>query len=79
MTNPATPRRPRGSVKDGVTPAWKIQRHAKARIDAVAKRAGISSSYLVELMAENLELTDQGIPSWLPEIDRSQELPIDQP
>lgn len=60
-----------------VTPGWKIEREAKERIDAIAKRSGISASYLVELMAEHVELTEQGIPAWLPPLSRDGELPID--
>lgn len=70
-------RRPRGTMKDPVTPAWKIERASKERIDAIARRAGISASYLVELMADHIELTDQGIPPWLPALTRDGELPID--
>jgi hypothetical protein len=70
-------RRPRGTMEHPVTPGWKIERASKERIDEIAQRAGISSSYLVELLAEHVELTDQGIPTWLPPLNRDGELPID--
>lgn len=55
-------RRPRNAMDKPVTPGWKIELAAKQRIDSIAKSAGISASYLVELLAEHVELTDQKEP-----------------
>jgi hypothetical protein len=57
---------------------WKIERYSRDLIAGMAKSAGVSASEFVELMAAHTksELTDQGIPSWMPEKDRSGELPI---
>ncbi|HAQ9640230.1 TPA: hypothetical protein IYE67_003169, partial [Enterococcus faecium] len=44
-----------------------------------ADLADIGSSELIELLILRMldnELTDQGIPSWLPQKDRSEEMPI---
>jgi hypothetical protein len=44
----------------------------------MARNSGVSATVFVELMAEytRSQLNDQGIPPWLPEKDRSGELPI---
>lgn len=75
----ADARRPRGSMIDPVTPGWKIERESRDLIASMAASAGVSASVFIELMAEHTkaELTTQGIPSWMPEKDRSGELPID--
>jgi len=72
-------RRPRGSMIDPVTPGWKIERESRDLIASMAASAGVSASVFIEAMAEHTksELTTQGIPSWMPEKDRSGELPID--
>jgi hypothetical protein len=64
---------------DPVTPGWKIERDSRDLIADMAAAAGVSASVFIELMAEHTrsELTLQGIPSWMPEKDRSGELPID--
>jgi hypothetical protein len=71
-------RRPRGSMIDPVTPGWKIERKSRDLIARMAASAGVSASVFIEAMAEHTkaELTPQGIPSWLPQKDRSEELPI---
>ncbi|MFB9665720.1 hypothetical protein ACFFOW_13610 [Curtobacterium albidum] len=75
------PRRPRGSMVDPVIPGWKIERASRDLIASMAASAGVSASVFLELMAEHTksELTTQGIPSWMPEKDRTGELPIDGP
>ena len=70
-------RRPNGTVGETLITGWRIRKANKRQVAAVAAAAGISESALVDLMIEKLPLTDQGIPSWLPEKDRSEELPID--
>ena len=66
-------------MRDPVTPGWKIERAARDQIASMAASAGVSASVFVELMSAHTfaELTTQGIPSWLPEKERSEELPID--
>lgn len=63
---------------DPVTPGWKIERESRDLIASMAASAGVSASVFIELMAKHTkaELTVQGIPSWMPETDRSGELPI---
>jgi hypothetical protein len=64
---------------DPVTPGWKIERESRDLIASMAASAGVSASVFIELMAAHTkgELTTQGIPAWMPEKDRSGELPID--
>ena len=71
-------RRPRGTLLDPVSMGYEVERASKAKLDAVAERAGVSSAVLFERMVEHLELTDQGLPVWWPEeLSRDGELPID--
>ncbi|WP_440711641.1 hypothetical protein [Herbiconiux sp. YIM B11900] len=71
-------RRPRGTLIDPVSMGYEVERASKARFDAVAERAGVSSAVLFERMVDHLELTDQGLPIWWPEeLPRDGELPID--
>lgn len=74
-------RRARGTVVRPVTPGYKIAEESRDRIKSMADAAGVSPSHFVELMAEHTysELTLQGIPSWLPPVERPEELPIDGP
>ena len=46
---------------------------------AIARRSDMSDSLFFEALIANLELTDQGIPSWVPPLSRDGELPIDAP
>ncbi|PPF64721.1 hypothetical protein C5E16_14270 [Clavibacter michiganensis] len=62
---------------DPVVPGWKIERSAKTRIESMARNANVSAAVMLELLAEHVELTDQGIPVWMPEKDRAGELPIE--
>ena len=63
-------------MKDPVVPGWKIERSAKIRIESMARNANVSAAVMLELLAEHVELTDQGIPVWMPERNRDGELPI---
>ncbi|WP_244927289.1 hypothetical protein [Microbacterium sediminis] len=73
------PRRKMGTIVDPVLSNWRIERATRDRVNTLAKRADMSASEFVDLMVANLELTDQGIPKWLPELPRDGELPIDVP
>lgn len=56
-----------------------VEATTKQKFDAVAEHSDVSSSELIETLMLRMiasDLTDQGIPSWLPEKDRSGELPI---
>ncbi len=69
--------RRRGALLDPVQPSWRIERQTKVRADAIAARVGISTSEFVDELVAHIELTDQGIPVWMPELPRDGELPID--
>lgn len=71
------PRRKMGAIVDPVLVSWRIEKASRERINELARRSHMSASEFVERMAENLELTDQGIPPWVPELNRDGELPID--
>lgn len=71
------PRRKMGALADPVLVNWRIERTTRDLINELAKRSRMSASEFIDRMAANLELTDQGIPSWVPELDRDGELPID--
>lgn len=73
----ARTQRQKGSLVDPMRTSWLIERQAKERADAIATRAGISTSALIEAVIEHIELTDQGLPTWMPPRDRDGELPID--
>ncbi|MCJ0700223.1 hypothetical protein FRIG_03585 [Frigoribacterium faeni] len=53
-----------------------VERPSKEKFDAIAVRAGISSAVLFEQVVDHLELTDQGIPTWMTPLERDGELPI---
>ena len=76
VTHMTARRRPRGTLVDPVLPGWRIERAAKERLETLARNAGVSAAVMVELLTEHVEVTDQGIPVWMPEQDRRQELPI---
>lgn len=61
---------------DPITAGWRIERAAKDQVETWARNAGVSSALMVELLIEHVEVTDQGIPVWMPEQDRREELPI---
>jgi hypothetical protein len=61
---------------DPVPMGYVVERPSKEKFDAIAVRAGISSAVLFEQIVDHLELTDQGIPTWMPPLERDGELPI---
>lgn len=75
----SSPRRPRGSVQDPIAMGWKVQRENKDFFAHLASKAGMSGAALFDLMVENLELDDRGLPTWVPREDSKGQLPIDKP
>lgn len=75
----STPRRPRGSVTDPIALGWKVQRENKDLFADLAAKAGLSGAALFDLMVENLELDERGLPAWIPQDDPEGHLPIDKP
>ncbi|TFC93008.1 MULTISPECIES: hypothetical protein [Cryobacterium] len=71
-------RRPRGTLDNPVTLGWVVQKDQRERFIEIAKRSEISAAVLFEMVVDHLELTDQGIPPWMPEKNRDGELPIDR-
>ena len=62
---------------DPIGLGWAVERDAKLRFEAIAAKANVSAAVLFEMAVDNLPLTDQGIPSWMPPLTRDGELPID--
>jgi predicted DNA-binding protein len=71
------PRRKVGSIESPVLISWRIETSTRERVKELSKRSGMSSSAFVDQLVANLPLTGQGIPSWVPPLDRDGELPID--
>jgi len=69
-------RRPRGSVQQPIPVGFSIETQANERLTHVAKRMGVSRSFLIQLLIEHAdeELTSTGDLAWWP---REEELPID--
>lgn len=57
--------------------AYTVEGASKSRFEAIAKRSGMTGAVFFEAVVDHLELTDQGIPPWVPPLDRDGELPID--
>lgn len=76
MAEDRSARRPRGTLLDPAKVHWEVEKASKLRFNLLAKRLNVSQAVLFEQMVEHLELTDQGLPVWWPEEDRSEELPI---
>ncbi|NIY62062.1 hypothetical protein GQ603_16145 [Clavibacter michiganensis subsp. michiganensis] len=79
MTQKGTPRRPRGTIVEGVTPKWTIEKTSREAVGVMARTAGISPSYWIDLMIQRelSEFNDHGVPSWIREASTREELPID--
>lgn len=72
-------RRPRGTRTDPIQVGWMIERSSKGTLDAIAKRAGVSSSAFLEELIGRVAagLDDRGLPAWWSYPDSSeQELPL---
>jgi hypothetical protein len=70
-------RLPRDTRTKAVRLGYAIEEADKLRLESIAAKSGLSAAAFVELMVRNLPLTDQGIPEWIPPLDRDGELPID--
>lgn len=71
-------RRPRGSVRQPIPVGFTIETQANERLDRIAKRMGVSRSFLVQRLVEHAdeELQTTGDLAWWP---REEELPINSP
>ena len=70
-------RRPRGTLNEPATLGWEVEKVKRERFIEIAMRADVSAAVLFEMVVDHLELTDQGIPTWMPRKDHDGELPID--
>lgn len=71
------PRRERGSILQAAQVRVTIEADVKDKFDKVAAKCGLSGAQFFEELVKNLELTDQGIPTWWTPLPRDGELPID--
>ncbi len=69
-------RRPRNSLRDPVVVGWTIERDVRDRAAKIAARAGVSTSALVQAAIEHMDLTMDGLPTWMPAPEREGELPV---
>jgi len=70
-------RRKRGTMQAPTALTYKVEKASKDTFEKIATKAGMTGALFFEAAVEHLELTDQGIPSWVPPLDRDGELPID--
>jgi hypothetical protein len=70
-------RRLKGTLVQPVETRWKIESDTKEFIDSMARNAGISSSYMVELIAKHVPLNDRGLPEWYTTPENVRERPSD--
>lgn len=73
----AVQRRERGTMIAPTNLSYTVEGASKERFEAIAKRSGLTAALFFEAVVEHLELTDQGIPPWIPPLSRDGELPID--
>ena len=67
-------RRARGTMKNPVSLTYSVEEASKRRFETIAARSGMTGAVFFEQVVEHLELTDQGIPPWVPPLDRDGEL-----
>lgn len=63
----AARRLPRGTRKDPVVFPLSVERQSRDRWKEIADHNGISPSAMFDAMVENIQLTMNGRPVWLPE------------
>lgn len=70
-------RRKRGTMIDPVPVGYKIERSRRSRVEQLAKNAGVSGAVMLEFIIDQVQVTDQGLPTGWPENSRDEELPIE--
>jgi hypothetical protein len=80
MVEKATPRRPRASIVEGVTPKWTMEKTSRDAVGEMARTSGISPSYWIDLVIQRelSEFNDHGVPSRIREASSREGLPIDR-
>nr|WP_176705494.1 hypothetical protein [Arthrobacter sp.]AXV46545.1 hypothetical protein pA58H1_p28 [Arthrobacter sp.] len=68
-------RRVSGSVENPVALGWRVEDKNRQRVIELARKSEMSAAAFFDLMVENLDLDDRGIPPWVPYKDE-EELPI---
>ncbi|MGP5257508.1 hypothetical protein [Glutamicibacter ardleyensis] len=72
-------RRDHSSVENPQPIGWRVKGANKQHIIGMAQAAQMSAAEFFDLMVENLELDDRGLPEWIPRDEDEGQLPIDQP
>ena len=79
MVGMADYRRARGNLVDPAVLGFEVERERRERFKTIASSSKLSAAVLFELVVDHLEteLTEDGVPTWLPKTNRDRELPID--
>lgn len=72
-------RRGHGSVENPVALGWRVSGANRQRLIDLARKSEMSAAAFFDLMVENLELDERGLPTWIPREDDKGQLPIDKP
>lgn len=73
-------RRQYRSVENPVALGWRVSSANRDRVVALARKSKMSAAAFFDLMVENLELDERGVPTWVERDDEDKEqLPIDKP
>ena len=71
-------RRDHSSVENPQPIGWRVKGANKQRIIDMAQLAQMSAAEFFDLMVENLELDERGLPEWIPRDEDEGQLPIDK-
>lgn len=69
-------KRPRGTSVDPVQLGMRVERSAKARLELLAERAGVSQAVMFEYVMEHMPIDPRGLPQGWPEIEEDGTLAI---
>lgn len=72
-------RRHYSSVENPQPIGWRVKGANKQHVIDMAHSAEMSAAEFFDLMVENLELDERGLPKWLPRKEQEGQLPIDKP
>lgn len=67
------------SVENPVALGWRVSSANRDRVTALARKSHMSAAAFFELMVENLQLDERGVPGWVPHDEDEGQLPIDKP
>lgn len=74
MTTQRSTRRPRGSVREPVVVALRIEQASRHKFAAAAKASGMSMAAVFDLLVEHMPVDENGVLEWV----REEQLPIER-